>query len=264
MPVEHRAERQRRYSRQWNHGSHSQGLLHCEAGRGRYRAGCKRRNPMLYWAVVFLVVAIIAGLFQFGGMASASASIAQILFFIFLVLLVLSLDHVLRTRTATPAADLTTRPLQLTPSEAGSEIKATVWQRWSDRFPREDKEASQWNPLSQRGRAPHLHPLCWLAIQNEWRLSPDAVRGHPGMCGSVGQVVEEGYLKDLIDNDPDIAQAVHLEDLSEMLTIEDLHCIFYMCNISPQLFCCETSGFTSAQFSHKYDFALLFAGEEPA
>jgi uncharacterized membrane protein YtjA (UPF0391 family) len=47
--------------------------------------------PMLYWALVFLVVAIIAGLLGFGGIASASAGIAQVLFFIFLILLVASL-----------------------------------------------------------------------------------------------------------------------------------------------------------------------------
>ena len=58
--------------------------------RGRWPAS-KGEVLMLYWAVVFLVVAIIAGLFGFGGIASASAGIAQILFFIFLVLLVISL-----------------------------------------------------------------------------------------------------------------------------------------------------------------------------
>lgn len=41
---------------------------------------------MLYWALVFLAVAVIAGAFGFGGFASASAGIAQILFFIFLLL----------------------------------------------------------------------------------------------------------------------------------------------------------------------------------
>ena len=46
---------------------------------------------MLYWALVFLVVALIAGALGFGGVASASVGIAQILFFVFLVLLVVSL-----------------------------------------------------------------------------------------------------------------------------------------------------------------------------
>ncbi|MCO6389777.1 DUF1328 domain-containing protein [Aliihoeflea aestuarii] len=46
---------------------------------------------MLRWALVFLVVALIAGGLGFGGVAGASAGIAQILFFIFLVLLGVSL-----------------------------------------------------------------------------------------------------------------------------------------------------------------------------
>jgi uncharacterized membrane protein YtjA (UPF0391 family) len=46
---------------------------------------------MLYWAAVFFVVALVAALFGFGGIASASAGIAQILFVLVLVLFVISL-----------------------------------------------------------------------------------------------------------------------------------------------------------------------------
>lgn len=46
---------------------------------------------MLYWALVFLVIALIAGAFGFGGIASASVGIAQVLFYIFLVFFVVSL-----------------------------------------------------------------------------------------------------------------------------------------------------------------------------
>ena len=46
---------------------------------------------MLHYAVVFFVIALVAALFGFGGIASASAGIAQLLFFIFLVLFVVSL-----------------------------------------------------------------------------------------------------------------------------------------------------------------------------
>jgi uncharacterized membrane protein YtjA (UPF0391 family) len=46
---------------------------------------------MLYWAVIFFIIALIAGVFGFGGIASASVGIAQILFFIFLVLFVVTL-----------------------------------------------------------------------------------------------------------------------------------------------------------------------------
>lgn len=46
---------------------------------------------MLGWAITFFIVAIIAAVFGFGNIASGATSIAQILFFIFLVLFVLSI-----------------------------------------------------------------------------------------------------------------------------------------------------------------------------
>ena len=52
---------------------------------------CKPESIMLKWAVIFFVVAIIAGALGFGGIAGASAGIAQILFYVFLVLLAVSL-----------------------------------------------------------------------------------------------------------------------------------------------------------------------------
>ena len=46
---------------------------------------------MLYWAFVFLVIALVAGLLGFGGLASTAGGIAQVLFFIFLVIFVITL-----------------------------------------------------------------------------------------------------------------------------------------------------------------------------
>jgi uncharacterized membrane protein YtjA (UPF0391 family) len=69
----------------------------------RRLASAETEVPMLYWAVVFLVIAIIAALFGFGGIASASAGIAKILFFIFLILLIVSLVmHFARGRGSPP------------------------------------------------------------------------------------------------------------------------------------------------------------------
>ena len=45
---------------------------------------------MLGWAIAFFVLALIAAVLGFGGIAGASAGIAKILFFVHLVLLVLS------------------------------------------------------------------------------------------------------------------------------------------------------------------------------
>jgi len=63
-----------------------------QSAQGQMREETKEGvDLMLNYAVVFLLVAVVAGLFGFGGIASASAGIAQILFFIFLVLFVVTL-----------------------------------------------------------------------------------------------------------------------------------------------------------------------------
>lgn len=55
---------------------------------------------MLSWALFFLVLAIVAGVLGFGGIAGAFSGMAQILFFAFLVLLiVMGLSRAMRGRT---------------------------------------------------------------------------------------------------------------------------------------------------------------------
>ena len=46
---------------------------------------------MLHYALLFLVVALLAAVFGFGGVATASMGIAKILFYVFLVFFVISL-----------------------------------------------------------------------------------------------------------------------------------------------------------------------------
>jgi uncharacterized membrane protein YtjA (UPF0391 family) len=46
---------------------------------------------MLYYALIFLIVALFAALFGFTGIAVAAAGISKILFFIFLVFFLVSL-----------------------------------------------------------------------------------------------------------------------------------------------------------------------------
>jgi uncharacterized membrane protein YtjA (UPF0391 family) len=46
---------------------------------------------LLRWALIFLVVALIAAVFGFGGIASGSVEIARVLFFLFLVVFVVLL-----------------------------------------------------------------------------------------------------------------------------------------------------------------------------
>jgi uncharacterized membrane protein YtjA (UPF0391 family) len=46
---------------------------------------------MLRWALGFFIVAIIAAIFGFGGIASGATDIARVLFFLFIVIFLVSL-----------------------------------------------------------------------------------------------------------------------------------------------------------------------------
>ncbi|KAF1022437.1 MAG: hypothetical protein GAK30_01221 [Paracidovorax wautersii] len=45
---------------------------------------------MLHYAVVFLVIALIAAVFGFGGIAAGAVGIAKVLFFVFIVMALVS------------------------------------------------------------------------------------------------------------------------------------------------------------------------------
>jgi uncharacterized membrane protein YtjA (UPF0391 family) len=46
---------------------------------------------MLYWALMFLLVALLAAVFGFTGISIMAAGVAKILFFIFVILFVVSM-----------------------------------------------------------------------------------------------------------------------------------------------------------------------------
>lgn len=46
---------------------------------------------MLSWTIIFLVIALLAGILGFTGIARTATGIAKVLFFIFVVLFILSL-----------------------------------------------------------------------------------------------------------------------------------------------------------------------------
>lgn len=54
---------------------------------------------MLGWAIAFLLIAIVAAVFGFGGIAAASAGIAKALFFLFLVVFLVTLVFGVARRT---------------------------------------------------------------------------------------------------------------------------------------------------------------------
>ena len=64
-------------------------LLQPDSRRTGADANC-RGSTMLHYAVVFLVIALIAAVFGFGGIAASAVGIAKILFMVFLVLAVVT------------------------------------------------------------------------------------------------------------------------------------------------------------------------------
>ena len=61
---------------------------------------------MLSWTLTFLIVAIVAAVFGFGGLAAGAAEIAKVLFFLFLIAFAVSLVLGLRRGRAQPSKDL--------------------------------------------------------------------------------------------------------------------------------------------------------------
>jgi len=80
-------EPRRRAERKWIAGVVSMPA----SGSSVRQATSEEDHSMLGWAITFLVIAIVAGLFGFGVIASASAGIAQLIFFAFVILFALSI-----------------------------------------------------------------------------------------------------------------------------------------------------------------------------
>ncbi len=59
---------------------------------GRVGPGCRRsETKMLGWVILFLIIAIIAAIFGFGGIAAGAMLAAKIIFWIFVALFVIGL-----------------------------------------------------------------------------------------------------------------------------------------------------------------------------
>jgi hypothetical protein len=141
-------------------------------------------------------------------------------------------------------------------------VSADVWDRLSQVFRAPCERFCRGTRIRKEGRAPYLHILRWLAEGKEWTLSlREVVRQHPGMRGSVGQVVDKGYLQELISGDTNISQLIHYDVSAEQITVEDPQFIFFIRNIPWKQFATDL-GFLGVEFKSRYDFALSFAGED--
>jgi uncharacterized membrane protein YtjA (UPF0391 family) len=65
-------------------------LSRAHGQRYRPQAGATKEQDMLHYAVVFLIIALIAAVFGFGGIAAGAVGIAKILFFVFVIMAVVT------------------------------------------------------------------------------------------------------------------------------------------------------------------------------
>ena len=141
-------------------------------------------------------------------------------------------------------------------------IRASVWDRLALVFSDRTKRFCEGSRLRKVGRAPYLHILWWLATCDSWTLDlRDAIRKFPSLRGSVSQVLDKGFLRNLVEENSQIRDVLHYDDVSQQLSIEDPQYVFFLRGVPWRQFARDI-GFVSVEFERRYDFALSFAGAD--
>jgi hypothetical protein len=123
-------------------------------------------------------------------------------------------------------------------------------------------EFARGSKIRREGRAPYLHMLKWLSQSNDWSLDLKEVqRQFPEHKGSIGQVVDKGYLATLLrDKAEKLEPHFHYESATNILSVEDPKLIFFLKNLVWREFS-KKVGFSGEYFPGAYDIALSFAGQ---
>jgi len=88
-----------------------------------------------------------------------------------------------------------------------------------------------------------------------------AITTHPDQRGSVGQVVEKGYLETFINGNNAFGEVLHFVPATTILAVEAPQFVFFLRNIGWNKFA-ERVGYMNLRFESRYDFALSFAGPD--
>ncbi|WP_326722072.1 hypothetical protein OHT59_24260 [Streptomyces sp. NBC_00243] len=141
-------------------------------------------------------------------------------------------------------------------------IRERVLDRLSTSFYRRAETFAKGKKLRREGRAPYLQILKWLSESEEWTIDMDReLSKRPALRGSVGQVVEKGYLANLLDEIDSIRDLLHYDSEARVLAVEDPKFFFFIKNLAWNKFA-ERLGYLDVSFSARYDFALSFAGAD--
>lgn len=141
-------------------------------------------------------------------------------------------------------------------------IREAVLADLNPRFFPLTREFATGNKLRREGRAPYLHLLRWLSQTQEGALdTKEALAANAALKGSVTQVIDKGHLSTLIAGSPQIADLIHFEPTTGLLTTEDPKLLYFIRHIIWSKFAKQV-GYFSIEFNSRYDFALSFAGED--
>jgi hypothetical protein len=139
-------------------------------------------------------------------------------------------------------------------------VQRRVVERQRARFGNALRNFARGTKFRPGGRAPYLHILRWLAESDSWSISVvEEMRKHPTEKVSVGVVLDQGYLANLVEQE-DIAKLVHFSS-NKTLSVEDPMLVYYLRAINWEDFIAEV-GFTNVDYTASYDVALSFAGED--
>lgn len=142
-----------------------------------------------------------------------------------------------------------------------SAVRKDVMARQETRFGQSVRRFARGTKFRPSGRGPYLHILSWLRESETWSVAlPDEIARHPNQRISVSQVVDKGYLQSLVESEG-IAELLHFDPMTRVLSIEDPHLVFYLRHLDWPQFVRDV-GFTGFAIEAEYDLALSFAGED--
>ena len=157
---------------------------------------------------------------------------------------------------------LETQPVKTKLAVSFEDVRREVLDRLKRSFDYPIRVFAAGTRVRREGRAPYLHLLKWLSEVDGFSLDiPGTLQTHPAMAGSVGQIVEKGYVGKLIGGNEQLVRCLHFQEQANMLSAEDPQFMFYLRNIPWATFAKEL-GFASLTFDGRYDVALSFAGED--
>jgi hypothetical protein len=157
---------------------------------------------------------------------------------------------------------LETRPERAALAVSFEDVRREVLDRLKRSFDHPIRVFASGTRVRREGRAPYLHLLKWLSEIDGFSLDiGTALQAHPTMAGSVGQIVEKGYVGKLIGGSDQLVRCLHFQEQANMLSAEDPQFMFFLRNIPWATFAKEL-GFASLSFDGRYDVALSFAGED--